>query len=221
MNRLNSRLALLLTLAMMFAIVPATRADTITPGNSTSNLTPSNAGDLPIGPALASISGPFVGAFVGLPTGTYTAQVFRNGNGGLDFVYDFSVTTGGVFAVSMSNFTGFTTDVFITGTGNAPLFSSRPVESAVTFTFQSGAGDNSVGAGQSSATLIISTDAHQFGIGAFGLLGAGTATVQAFGPTGEPIPEPSSMLLFGTGLSALAGTLRRITKHARLSQQRL
>lgn len=220
MNRLYPRLALLLTLAMLLTFVPATRADTIGPGESTTNLTPL-PGDLPIGSALATISGAYVGAFVGTPTGTYTAEVFRNANGGLDFVYDFQNATGNVVSVSMSDFDNFTTDVFVTGTGNVPALASRPVASILNFSFVGPGVDNTVGPGQSSSTLVIATNAHQFGTGAFGLLGAGTATVQAFAPIGEPIPEPSSMLLFGTGLSACAATLRRrIRKQCGFGQPR-
>ena len=218
MKRLSSPLASLLALAVMFAIVPATRADNIAPGGVTTNLTPL-PGDLPTGSALDTLSGPFKGFFGGNPTGSYVAQVFRNSNGGLDFTYDFNVTGGGVTAATMATFLPtllgsiFRTDVFfLPGTGTVvPSSASRTAGTGdfLTFTYI----PNTVNDGESSDTLVIATDAHQFNNqGILGLLGGDTASVRAFQPIGTPIPEPSSMLLFGTGLSTLGATLRRRMK---------
>ncbi len=219
MNRLNFRLASLLMLAIMFALVPATRADNLAPGGVTTNLTPL-PGDLPIGPALGTLSGPFQGSlFGGNPTGNYVAQVFRNANGGLDFTYDFTVTGGSVTTAAMATFLPsllgsiFRTDVFVLpGTGVTPSSASRTGAPGDFLAFQYV--PNTVNAGESSLTLVIATDAHQFNNeGILGLIGGDTASVRAFQPIGAPIPEPSSMLLLGTGLSTVAATLRRRMKN--------
>ncbi len=219
MNRLNSRLALLLTVAMMFAMAPAAGANTVAPGGTTTNLS-ANPGDFPV-TLLTSISGTFAGVATGSPSGTYTASVFRNSNGFLDFVYHFNNTGNRdvVDSVTMSNFAGFTTDLFVFGPGQDPDFGSRTAgnPSVVKFLFTpDNDGDNDqVGPGMSSDTLVIATNATNWEPGLFTFQNGDTDTVRAFEPTSgvvRTIPEPSSMLLFGTGLSGLAATLRRRIK---------
>lgn len=220
MNRLNSRLALLLTIASMLAMVPAIGADVIAPSGSTTNLNPANAGDLPTGPILATLSGTFKGLLTGNPSGTYTTEVVRNGNGFLDFVYQFTNTGAkdSVDSVTMANFAGFTTDVFEMGPGqDADEASSTGLTpDDIKFFFSVGSDNDDVGPGQSSETLVIATNAIDFTNGIFTLQDGDTSSVAAFEPAGQTriTPEPGSMLLFGTGLSAVAATLRRRTKKA-------
>lgn len=212
MKRVYFQAALLLTLAMMFAIVPGTRADIIAPGGSTTNLTPANPGDVPIGLPIASITGTFAGVITGSPSGSYTAQVFNNSNGFLDFVYQFSNTGAAdvVDSVTMANFAGFLTDVFVQGSGKPPVSAeSLGTNPNVIKFFFSNSVNNDVGPGQSSNILVIATDATSFQNGVFTLQNGDTDSVVAFEPV---VPEPSSMLLFGTGLSAVAATLRRRIK---------
>lgn len=209
MNRLYSRLALLSSIALVFALVPSTRADIIGPGQSTTNLTPANPGDVPIGLPIASITGSFAGAITGNPSGSYIAQVFHNSNGFLDFVYQFSNTGASDFvdSVTMANFAGFMTDVFVQGAGNSPVLAeSHGIDPNVIKFLFSNAVNNDVQPGQSSNLLVIATDATAFTGGVFTLQDGDTASVRAFQPE---VPEPNSILLFGTGLSACAAILRR------------
>lgn len=221
MKRLNFRQALLSTVAMIFAMVSAAGADVIGPGSTTTNLNPQTNADLPTGALLASITGTFTGALTGSPSGTYTAEVVTNASGFLDFVYRFNNTGSKdlVDSVTMSNFAGFMTDVFtdpnnLLGDGNDPDSASStgtgPNVIKFFFTPDNDGDDDDVGPGQSSDTLVIATNASNFQPGIFTFQNGDTASVAAFQPTATP--EPGSMLLFGTGLSAVAAALRRRTK---------
>jgi PEP-CTERM motif len=69
-----------------------------------------------------------------------------------------------------------------------------------------------VSPGTTSTVLIIQTNATNFEPGAANIIDGSVASVGAFAPSGtttRPTPEPSSLMLFGTGLLTVAGALRR------------
>ena len=62
----------------------------------------------------------------------------------------------------------------------------------------------------SAAVLMIQTNATDFASGRTNIIDGSVATVDTFEPTGRTVtPEPSSVVLFGTGLLTAAGALRR------------
>ena len=62
--------------------------------------------------------------------------------------------------------------------------------------------------GNSSNTVVIRTNATQFGPGTINFIDSATANVVGFGPL---VPEPQSLLLLAAGIPFLAG--RRFRRH--------
>jgi len=127
----------------------------------------------------------------------------------LDFVYEFTndPTSADIIGRSTTtNFTGFLTDVGFAASSPAgsilPFTVDRFTADSIGFTFSA----PPVFPGQTSAILEIETNALHFQPGTINFIDGGIATVAGFAPT---IPEPSSLLLLGSGLLAAGALLRR------------
>jgi hypothetical protein len=144
--------------------------------------------------------------------GTYEERVYIDTvTGKLDFVLNFSVTSGIIEHLSTSSFANFTTDVGYLNDGNiAPNDISRSSiagdnGATVEFNFKAGIG---VTSGQSADTMIIKTNATMIDPGEIGLIdGTSSPPLAGFAPA---LPEPSSLALLATGALGLGGyTWRR------------
>ena len=213
-----------LTVAAVLSLVSVGQATPILPGGSTTTFTAFTPANFS-GGSLASTGGSWTltNPLGGVATGTYQTAVYRDSSTGfLDFLYQISSdssSTDSVTGASMGSYVGFATNVgtlngafgsFAAG-NKAPSSAARtPSGQAVDFNFSS-----FINGGDTSLVLVIATDASAFTSGALNIKDNGVATVQAFAPAAA-VPEPSSMLLFGTGLSGVAIFLRRRSKMVKL-----
>ncbi|MBC8108000.1 MAG: PEP-CTERM sorting domain-containing protein [Anaerolineae bacterium] len=204
----------------VLALTAAANATLLAPGSSVGDGVPSSPGSLSVfsdTPALVTqVSTP-----VATPTysGTLTSAVFTNAGGTLDFYYQFTnnaSSSDGIERLSMTSFTGFTTDVGyrtsalapFTAGAQAPLFADRSASgSVVGFYFDSNnqAGPYLVDPGESSRTIVIRTNATQFFAGNTAVIDGFAANAPSFAPSA--IPEPAS--LAGLATIALGALARR------------
>lgn len=218
----------LLTLGLILILAPVSQAYPLGVPNPlvpAGNAFPLDATGTPAGMLLADMVSPYsFTTTAGTTSGTIESAVYREASGTLDFYYQVMNSSSSATSIarnSDTSFAGFLTDVYfrsdgsmLTGTsftdgtpGKNPVLADRDATGSVVGFHFDLIDIQKIHPGETSAIMVISTNATNYMMGNTELLDGGSQTVAAFQPA-SGIPEPASMLLIGGGLLALAG-LRR------------
>ena len=125
-------------------------------------------------------------------------------SGCLDFVFLIdNQSTSEVFDhLSLPNFFGTNNVGYATIVGNvAPTTITDSLNGTITFNFAG------IQPHQASDYLVIQTDFSAFKLSSLNLTDAPGITLSA--PSFQPVPEPSTLMLFGSGVLGLAGAAKR------------
>ncbi len=201
---LSAKLVILLAFALM---VPLAQASILSVGGTAP---PSPL--FPTGPTLASTSGTIT-----TPTFTDTYSTWVVSDPGntfcancLDFIYVYTLDGPDVNErFSMSSFAGFMVDVGTNPFGvHDPITVDRSSITGAVVGFNFDEFGDEMQPGQTTVDLVIETNAVTFTSGFLSAQDGTAGSGVGFAPQ-TAIPEPSSMLLMGSGLLALGGFLRR------------
>ncbi len=218
-SRRNVRNNLLSLVAAMIVLASSSQstAALLAPGGI---LFPAPAGGLNGGTSLAVKNTAYVSATF---TGTLHSEVFGSdptnpfGLGGLTFVYQITNTSNfasQIERITIPDFSGFQTNAdYVAGAGGfiAPTYVDRSVSPGVTPGFgflPTPIGAGSIMSGQTSALLVIYTDARAFQSTTASIIDGSVTTTPSFAPS-TVIPEPSSIVLAGFASVSLVWYLRR------------
>jgi hypothetical protein len=139
------------------------------------------------------------GSFGASSSGTLTSAVFDDtvNTGDLDFVYQYTVTSGDLSSLSIGGFNGFNIDAGVSGTAptadftantNNPSSIARPVSTVVDIVYGSATT-------QTTAIVILRTNAPTAVLSNVGVNEGGSTNVLAWTPA--PEPGQSALLLGG------------------------